>query len=192
MKQALKKLGAFLLTMVIVSFVTFLAFQLIPGDPVTHMLGTSYTPERADALREQLGLKGPLLVRYWDWLRGFVTGAMGTSYSYNLPVSQLVGEKVGNTLALNALTFVLIVALSLPIGLFTVRRHGGAADRCLTVVNQVIMAVPPFFTGILFTWLFSVVLSWLPGKFIEFSEDPVGYWQCLFSRLWPWPCPGSP
>ena len=105
---------------------------------------------------------------------------MGTSYSYNLPVSQLVGEKVGNTLALNALTFVLIVALSLPIGLFTVRRHGGAADRCLTVVNQVIMAVPPFFTGILFTWLFSVVLSWLPGKFIEFSEDPVGYWQCLF------------
>lgn len=180
MKQALKKLGAFLLTMVIVSFVTFLAFQLIPGDPVTHMLGTSYTPERADALREQLGLKGPLLVRYWDWLKGFITGAMGTSYSYNLPVSQLVGEKVGNTLALNALTFVLIVALSLPIGLFTVRRHGGAADRCLTVVNQVIMAVPPFFTGILFTWLFSVVLSWLPGTFIEFSQDPVGYWKCLF------------
>lgn len=180
MKQALKKLGAFLLTMVIVSLVAFLAFQILPGDPVTNMLGTSYTPERAEALREQLGLNGPVLIRYWDWLRHFVTGDMGTSYSYLLPAGQLVMEKLPNTLSLSFLAFVLITLISVPLGLFTVRHHGGLADRCLTVVNQMFMAVPPFFTGILFTWVFSVLLSWLPGKFVEFSQDPLGYWKCLF------------
>lgn len=180
MKQALKKLGAFLLTMVIVSLVAFLAFQILPGDPVTNMLGTSYTPERAEALREQLGLNGPVFIRYWDWLRHFVTGDMGTSYSYLLPAGQLVMEKLPNTLALSFLAFLLIALISVPLGLFTVRRHGGLADRCLTVVNQMVMAVPPFFTGILFTWVFSVLLSWLPGKFVEFSQDPLGYWKCLF------------
>ena len=180
MKQALKKLGAFLLTMVIVSLVAFLAFQILPGDPVTNMLGTSYTPERAEALREQLGLNGPVFIRYWDWLRHFVTGDMGTSYSYLLPAGQLVMEKLPNTLALSFLAFLLIALISVPLGLFTVRRHGGLADRCLTVVNQMVMAVPPFFTGILFTWVFSVLLSWLPGKFAEFSQDPLGYWKCLF------------
>lgn len=180
MKQALKKLGAFLLTMVIVSLVAFLAFQILPGDPVTNMLGTSYTPERAEALREQLGLNGPVFIRYWDWLRHFVTGDMGTSYSYLLPAGQLVMEKLPNTLALSFLAFLLIALISVPLGLFTVRRHGGLADRCLTVVNQMVMAVPPFFTGILFTWVFSVLLSWLPGKFVEFSQDLLGYWKCLF------------
>ena len=78
MRYTVKKLTAFLFTMVVVSLLTFIAFDLISGDPAQAMLGTEATPEKLAALREQLGLNQPLLVRYGQWLAGFFTGNLGT------------------------------------------------------------------------------------------------------------------
>ena len=86
MKYAAKRIAMLLLTMVIVSLLAFVAFDLISGDPATAMLGTEATPEKVAALREQLGLDRPLLVRYGEWLLGFFTGNLGVSYSYRQPV----------------------------------------------------------------------------------------------------------
>ena len=94
MKYTVRKLFALLFTMVIVSLLVFVAFTQISGDPAEAMLGTQATPERLAALRAELGLDRPLLVRYWDWLTGFVTGDLGDSYKYSMPVSELIAPNM--------------------------------------------------------------------------------------------------
>lgn len=166
MRYSIKKIGTMLLTMAIVSFLTFLAFSLLSGDAAEHMLGTEATPEKVEALREALGLNQPLLIRYGHWVLDFLAGDMGTSYQYNLPVTQLVGERLGPTLTLTALSFFIIIAVSVPLGVMTAKYAGGRLDRFTTVVNQVMMSIPPFFTGIVFTYVFGLVLNFfIAGTF---------------------------
>lgn len=166
MRYAAKRVMMLLVTMVIVSLLAFVAFDLISGDPATAMLGTEATAERVAALREELGLDRPLPVRYGEWLLGFFTGDLGVSYSYHQPVWELIGPKVAVTLCLSLLSFLLIVAASIPLGLWSARRAGGRLDGVRTAVNQLCMAVPPFFTGILLSWVFGVTLRWFtPGDF---------------------------
>ena len=171
MKYAVKKLGMMLLTMLIVSFLAFLAFQVIPGDPTNKILGTDATPEQIAALRAQLGLDRPFFVRYFDWLFRFVCGDFGSSYSYSMPVSEMLSGKLGVTLLLAALSFVLTVVVSIPVGILCADR-GGWLDKALTVSGQITMAIPPFFIGILLTYLFGLILHWFtPGEFVAPAVD---------------------
>ena len=166
MRYTAKKIATMLLTMVIVSFLTFVAFSLLSGDAATRLLGTEATPERLEALRIELGLNDPLLVRYDRWLWDALRGDLGTSYRYGQSVSSLIAQRLGPTLTLTALAFALIVAVSIPLGVLSAKYAGGRLDRALTVINQVVMAVPPFFTGILFTYLFGLVLHlFIAGAF---------------------------
>ncbi len=172
MKYALKRAAAGLATMLIVSFLTYAAFDLI-SDAATAMLGTSATPERIAALRAELGLDRPLLLRYGGWLLGFFTGDLGVSQSYRQPVWDLIAPKAGLTLCLSLLSFILITAVSIPLGLLTAGRRRFEGAR--TALNQLGMAVPPFFTGILLSWVFGVGLKWFtPGQFPEAGTDPAG------------------
>ena len=166
MRYTAKKVATMLLTMVIVSFLTFVAFFLLSGDAATRLLGTEATPERLEALRIQLGLNDPLPVRYGHWLAGAVRGDLGTSYQYGLPVTALIAQRLGPTLTLTALAFALIVVISIPLGVVSAKYAGGRLDRTITVLNQIVMAVPPFFTGILFTYFFGLVLHFfIAGAF---------------------------
>lgn len=175
MRYAAKRIAMLLLTMVIVSFLAFAAFSLISGNAAEIMLGTQATPERLAALEKELGLDRPLLVRYGAWLAGFFTGDLGVSISYKQPVWELIAPKVGVTLCLSLLSFLLIVALSIPLGVHSARRTGGWADGVRTAFNQLCMAVPPFFTGILLSWLFSTTLKWfVHGRFPELGTDFFG------------------
>jgi len=181
MKYAVKRIAMLLATMVIVSLLAFVAFDLISGDAATAKLGTEATPEKIAALREELGLNRPLMVRYGEWLLGFFTGNLGISYNYNQPVWELIAPKVGITLLLSAISFVLIVAVSIPLGLRSARRSGGPLDGLTTALNQLCMAVPPFFTGILLSFLFSTMLRWfIHGQFPSLSADPLGAVKYLF------------
>lgn len=175
MRYAAKRIAMLLLTMVIVSFLAFAAFSLISGNAAEIMLGTQATPERLAALEKELGLDRPLLVRYGAWLAGFFTGDLGVSISYKQPVWELIAPKVGVTLCLSLLSFLLIVALSIPLGVHSARKTGGWADGVRTAFNQLCMAVPPFFTGILLSWLFSTTLKWfVHGRFPELGTDFFG------------------
>ena len=166
MKYAAKRVVMLLVTMVIVSFLAFLAFDMISGDPATAMLGTQATPEKLAALREDLGLNRPFLVRYGEWLLGFFTGNLGMSNNYRQPVWDLIAPKVLVTLCLSVLSFLLITVVSIPLGLWSARHAGGRLDGARTAVNQLCMAVPSFFTGILLSWVFGVTLRWFtPGSF---------------------------
>ena len=89
MKYTVKKIAGLIITLLIVSMLAFLAFELIPGDPARSILGTEATESKVQALREEMGLNRPLPQRYGQWVKDFVTGDMGTSYSYQEPVKRL-------------------------------------------------------------------------------------------------------
>ena len=181
MKYACRRILMLLVTMVIVSLLAFAAFDLISGSPAEIMLGTQATEERVAELEAELGLDRPFPVRYLSWLAGFFTGDLGTSYSYHQPVWELIAPKVGITLCLSLLSFLLIAAVSIPLGLWAARRSGGPLDAAGTVLNQLCMAVPPFFTGILLSWVFSITLHvFVHGQFPDMGSDPGGALGYLF------------
>jgi peptide/nickel transport system permease protein len=159
--------------MLLVSFLTFAAFSLISGDTATAMLGTAATPERLAALRAELGLDRPLPVRYGEWLLGFFSGDLGVSTSYKQPVWELLAPKIRLTLWLSLVSFALITVVSIPLGLWSAGRRRFEGGR--TALNQLGMAVPPFFTGILLSWVFGVGLKWfVPGQFPDARQDFAG------------------
>ncbi len=172
MKFALKRLLQFVLTMVIVSFLAFVAFDLISGDPATALLGTEASAESVAALRQEMGLDRPLPVRYAEWLMGFFTGDLGISYNYHQSVASLIAPKIMVTLLLSLVSFLLIVAVSLPLGLRAARRTGGVWEALSSAFNQLCMAVPPFFTGMLLSYVFGILLKWfMPGSFPDLRQD---------------------
>lgn len=181
MKYFAKKLAGLVATLLVVSFLVFAAFAVIPGDPATAMLGTEATPERVEALREEMGLNDPLIVRYGRWAADFVRGDFGTSYRYNMTVKAMIWEKVPVTLTLTAMSFLLIVVLSIPLGITCARHAGGRLDRAIMVINQVIMAVPPFFSGILITLVFGLMLHFfVPGDYVSYKTDLPRFFGYLF------------
>jgi peptide/nickel transport system permease protein len=164
----------------IVSLLAFLAFQIIPGDPATHLLGTEATPERVAALREQMGLNRPVLVRYFSWLKEFLFGDMGTSYSYSMSVRDMLASKLPITAALTVLSLLLITVFSIPLGIWQGRHAGRLPDISATVVGQLLMSVPPFFLGIVFTLVFGLVFQvFTPGEYISYTDSASGFLRCL-------------
>lgn len=183
MKFILKKLFALIITLFMVSVLAFLAFQIIPGDSATKMLGTEATPEAVAALRAELGLNRPVLIRYFDWLGGFLTGDMGVSYSYRTPVGEMIGQKLPVTALLTLLSFLFTVGLSVPLGTLAGSVRSRVLDRCITVIDQVVMSIPPFFLGILACYLCGIVLKlFVPGGFVAFETDP---WGCITYLIFP-------
>jgi peptide/nickel transport system permease protein len=177
----MKKLALLIVTLLVISLLVFIAFQLIPGDPVSQMLGTEYTESRAAALRTELGLDAPVITRYFKWLVGFVTGDLGISYSYKTAVSELLGDKIVVTALLSALAFLLVVVISIPVGLLLARFQGGIVDRIMVVVNQITMSIPPFFIGIIFTCIFGFFLKlFTPGDFISYKDSVSGFLGYIF------------
>lgn len=176
MRYVLKKTGVLAVTLLLISLLAFLAFQIVPGDPTTKLLGSDYTPERAEALREEIGLNRNVLVRYWDWLTGFVTGDMGVSYNYGMSVAQVMEGKGTVTAALSLMAWLAVIAISIPLGITLARYQGGRLDRVCVAMNQVFMAIPPFFLGILFTYVFGMVLKlFVPGGFIGPEDSLRGF-----------------
>ena len=170
MRYAGKKILTMCVTLFAVTLFVFLTFHMISGDPVTSMLGTQATPERAEALREELGLNDPVLVQYGRWAAGFLKGDMGTSYSYRLPVSEMILDKLPVTITMTLMAFVWMILISIPVGLYAAKHEGGMTDRIITVVNQIIMAVPPFFAGILITFVFGMIFRlFTPGGYVSYQ-----------------------
>ena len=172
MKYVGKKFGAMLVTLLLISFLVFLAFDIIPGDAAMAQLGTEATPERLEALREEMGLNKPFIERYLIWLVAFIQGDFGTSYKYNMPVAEMISSKLPITVIMALISFTIMVAVSLPLGIYTAKHNGKKTDRCITVINQVMMAVPHFFLGIIITYVFGLVLKWFtPGDYVSYEKD---------------------
>ena len=176
MRYIIKKVLMMVLTLIVVSICVFLSFNIIPGDPATRRLGTEATPELIEQVREEMGLNEPLIVRYKDWVVSMLEGDMGTSFTYSLPVSSMIADKIPITVTLAFMSFVLMIAISIPLGLYTAKHAGGTIDRIIVVINQIVMAIPPFFSGILLSLIFGMILKlFTPGAFVSYKTDLKGF-----------------
>ena len=144
--------------------------QLLPGDIGRNVLGPFASQEQVDALNESLGVNRPLVIQYWDWISNFVRGDLGDSLQYQIPVSDLLGPALGNSLKLAVVAFVLVVPLSILGGTIAGLKRGGMTDRLITVGGLSLTAIPEFVTAIVLILIFGVALGWLPVT----ATAPVG------------------
>ncbi len=158
-----RRLAGLAITLLVVSLVIFAVMDLLPGDPASIMLGTSASPETLAALRHELGLDQPLLIRYGQWLAGVFSGNLGQSYTYGVPVAGLIVERLAVTLPLAMIAIVLSVAIALPLGVLAAARRGGIVDAIATVFSQISIAVPAFWVALLLIILFSSTLGLMPA-----------------------------
>jgi peptide/nickel transport system permease protein len=159
----LKRLGISIITLWIVTLIVFAGTELLPGDVAEALLGQSATPETVAALRTELGLDRPPAVRYFDWLTGFASGDFGVSLSSGAPISDIIRDRLGNTLLLAAITAAVSVPTAIVLGLLAAMYPASLFDRMVSVLTLYLVAVPEFLTGSLLVMLFSVYLGWLPA-----------------------------
>ncbi|PZU85308.1 MAG: peptide ABC transporter [Shinella sp.] len=158
-----RRIAGLVLTLLAVSALIFVVMDILPGDPASIMLGMSASPDTLAALRHELGLDQPLVIRYLQWLAGVATGDLGKSYTYGVPVAGLIAERLAVTLPL-ALTAILIsVAIAIPLGVVSASKRNSAVDYAGGFVSQLFIAVPGFWVALLLILAFSMSLGWLPA-----------------------------
>lgn len=155
-----RRLLVLALTMFAASIVIFLLMSVVPGDPAQFMMGMNADPAALAALRGELGLDRPLLLRYLEWVGGLVVGDFGQSYTYRVPVSQLILDRIGLSLPLAFLALLLSIVIAIPAALFAAQRHNRAGDISVMGLSQIGIAVPNFWFAMLLVLLFSVTLRW--------------------------------
>lgn len=168
----MRKAAGYFLLLLVTSFLIFVVIEAAPGDPAEIMLGTSAQADTVAALRAELGLDRPMLVRYASWLAGVMTGDLGNSYTYSTPVSELIADRLAVTLPLTVFATLLSVCIALPLGVWAAARPGAVTDGVATIFSQLGIAVPNFWIGLLLILFVSLGLGWLPaGGFPGWSDD---------------------
>ena len=178
-----KRFVTFIATLFGASVVVFLALEILPGDPAYAILGADADPSAYEALRRELGLDKPAFDRYWSWILGLLTGDFGISYTYSVPVSELVVERLALTVPLAVIAMAMTVVLAIGLGLYAAAHHNKVGDWGVMVFSQLGIAVPNFWFGILLILLFSVYLGWFSAG--GFPGWDAGAWPALKSLLLP-------
>lgn len=183
MKFFVKRFFALVLTLFFVAVLSFVAFQIIPGDSAMLSLDIDADEAAVEALRESLGLNRSIFVRFFEWILNALRGNFGVSSQYSVPVASLLSERLQVTVWLAVLAIAMILIISLPLGLLSSRKENGLIDRAITLLTQTFMAVPPFFLGIVLTLIFGVVLKFfIPGACPKPSDGILPLLQYL---IWP-------
>lgn len=146
----------------LVSMITFLLVESMPGDPVVTMLGRDASPDEVATLRAKLWLDRPIHVRYVHWFSGVIRGDLGESIFYREPVTQLFMKKLGVTSYLAFLALILSVVIGITTGIVSATRRGGFVDQIVSLLANMGIAIPAFWLGIMGIYLFGLKLEWLP------------------------------
>lgn len=158
-----KRLLSLIFTMLAVSVLVFAAFEFTPGQVARKVLGPFATQDQVDQLTERMGLNRPVHERYFEWLGNTVSGDLGTSTLYKTEVNNIIWDRLGNTLLLAAVAFVIIVVLSIVLGIAAGMREGSKLDRTISVASIVTTSVPEFASGVFLASIFVIWLGVLPG-----------------------------
>lgn len=156
----LGRLVSLSLSLIVASLAIFTVIEVIPGDPAAFMLGLNADEATVQALRADLGLDGSKAQRYLSWVAGMVQGDFGTSYTYRVPVAELVADRLWVSLPLAVLSLVLSTVIAFPVGLLAAANRGRGLDYGIMGGTQLGIAIPNFWFGMLLVLVFAVTLRW--------------------------------
>ena len=146
----------------IITLICFSLINIIPGDPVSTMLGAQATQEQIDSVRHELWLDRPLPEQYIHWVGNAIRGDFGISIMYREPVTSLITKRLPITLYLGVLAFIISTILGTLVGIICAIRRGGILDQTITVLANLGIAAPQFWVAILMIYVFGLKLGWLP------------------------------
>ena len=161
-------------TLLIVAIVLFFATALLPGDVVQILLGQAATPEAVKGLRTAMHLDQPAALRFLLWLKTLATGDLGVSYVNNIPVAELIGGRLANSLKLAGVTAAISVPVALSIGVTAAILRGTLVDRIVAVFTIAVISVPEFMVATLSVIVFAVYLGWLPALSMTGDVTTIG------------------
>ena len=168
---AFTRLISLSLSLIAASVVIFSVIEIIPGDPASFMLGINAQPDTIAALREQLGLNSSLLSRYFSWVFGMLTGDFGISYTYRVPVSELILARVWISLPLAIYALVISTLIAFPVGLIAAANRGKPVDLAIMGTTQLGVAIPNFWFAMILVLIFAINLRWFSaGGFPGWDE----------------------
>ena len=174
-----KKVLLFLISVFILSVLVFYISRLAPGDPLLSYYGERVekmsVEERAWA-EEKLGLSDPIHVQYVRWLENAFHGDFGISFKYKMPATEVIASRVGNTLILGGIGFILVFALSLLLGLLCARFEDRPLDKFICKFGTITSCIPEFWMSLMLILIFAIYLNWLPssGAYSIGNKDDIG------------------
>jgi len=172
---SLKKLLQLVITTIGVVTLVFFAMRLIPGDAASAMAGDTLSGAALEHLRDQMGLNEPLLVQFWDFVRGLLVFDLGRTMTTNLPVSELLKNAAPITLLISLATIVFAIAIAIPLGTmaaFMAHKGQKTLDNLITGLAMIIDLMPSFWTALVFLLIFSLTLGWFPASGTISWDDP--------------------
>ncbi len=167
-----------------VTIFTFLLLSLLPGDravAIGGIVGGEEAPAYYEQVREQWGLNDPLIVQYFTWLKNAVTGDLGVSSAFNVPVADLVSDRLPVSIALMVYSIFFALIISIPLGIAMAYRANTMVDRSLSTGAFGLLSVPNYIMGVLLVYLFAFQLDWLPAtsNYVPLATDPVEHFRAL-------------
>jgi len=179
-RYILQKVGQLVVVLFLVTFLTFLLLNLLPGGPEVAALGIGADEEQIQAFREEQNLDDPLPVRYVQWLGDAVTGDLGDSLIRNVPVDDLLGKRITPTLQIMFWSILFSLTVAIPLGVLTAYKADSWFDKSANTVAFGFLSIPNFIIAVLLVYLFAIELGWLPATgYVPFSEDPVEHFRRL-------------
>lgn len=182
-KQVMSRIAQSGIVMLILSFIVFALLHLVPGDIVKTLVGTRrVTDEVRAAITAQYNLDDPFIIQYGKWLMKALTGDFGVSIRSQVPVTDIIVDRLPVTIGLTVISFLMALAIGIPLGIVAARRADSRLDRGIVSVAVVGISAPGFALGMLLIYIFSVMLGWFPVHGI--GRTPLDFlWHLILPSL---------
>ncbi|WP_142826113.1 oligopeptide ABC transporter permease [Planococcus soli] len=168
---------------IVLSILVFILAQAMPGDALTGLIDPNIDPATIEAMRERLGLNNPWYVQYIDWVKGVLQGDFGQSFRFKMPVSELIGERMINTLWLSLATLILTYLIAIPLGIISGRFNDTWLDRAITGYTYIGFAAPLFIFALVMLFIFGFQLGWFPTSGSVAPGTEPGTFAYFISKL---------
>lgn len=183
-KMIVRRIIIMIPQIILLSVLVFLLAKSMPGDALTGLLDPNINPKIMEEKRAQLGLDKPWYEQYADWVGKAIQGDFGQSFRSKMPVTQLIGERLGNTFWLALATLILTYLIAVPLGILSGRYNDTLADRLITGYNYFGFAVPLFIFALLMLWMFGYQLGWFPTSGSVAPGSVPGTTQYVASKIY--------
>ncbi|WP_296431535.1 ABC transporter permease [Yoonia sp.] len=172
-RYVLGRLISLVISLIVASIVIFAVIEVIPGDPAAFMLGVNARPDTIAALRAEMGLDQPVILRYFNWVTGMLQGDFGRSWTYKTPVADLISDRIWVSLPLAIYALFLSTIIAFPAGIYAASRRGGAGDITIMGATQLGVAIPNFWFAMILVLLFAINLRWFSAGGFPGWDNPL-------------------